>query len=192
MRDIIRSRFVSNGFDYFDVCGNHDLYGLRWDNVFNQTLIYNFNGLKIVAGPMWTHFDGMAGVVREAQRYINDFRCIEKGPGLSGVLKAGDMKAECNAFMATVELTRPDVVVSHFAPDPQSSHPRFAGSQLNAYFCPTVLKHLDFRPKLWLHGHIHDPVDYKIGETRVVANPLGYPRETYFPDSMYRMKVIEV
>ena len=28
--------------------------------------------------------------------------------------------------------------------------------------------------KLWVHGHIHDPVDYIINETRVVSNPRGY------------------
>ena len=28
--------------------------------------------------------------------------------------------------------------------------------------------------KYWVHGHMHDPVDYTIGETRVLANPRGY------------------
>jgi hypothetical protein len=28
--------------------------------------------------------------------------------------------------------------------------------------------------RVWVHGHMHDPVDYKIGETRVLANPRGY------------------
>jgi len=28
--------------------------------------------------------------------------------------------------------------------------------------------------KVWVHGHMHDPVDYMIGETRVLANPRGY------------------
>jgi hypothetical protein len=29
--------------------------------------------------------------------------------------------------------------------------------------------------KLWIHGHIHRPTSYRIGETRVVSNPRGYP-----------------
>ena len=28
--------------------------------------------------------------------------------------------------------------------------------------------------KHWVHGHTHDPFDYKIGECRVVCNPRGY------------------
>jgi predicted phosphodiesterase len=28
--------------------------------------------------------------------------------------------------------------------------------------------------KVWVHGHMHDPVDYMIGDTRVVSNPRGY------------------
>ena len=35
----------------------------------------------------------------------------------------------------------------------------------------------DLQPKLWIHGHTHDRCDYAIGNTRVVANPLGYPTE---------------
>ena len=31
--------------------------------------------------------------------------------------------------------------------------------------------------KLWVHGHTHDEFDYKIGITRVVCNPRGYPKE---------------
>jgi Icc-related predicted phosphoesterase len=28
--------------------------------------------------------------------------------------------------------------------------------------------------KVWCHGHMHDPCDYMIGDTRVVTNPRGY------------------
>ena len=30
-------------------------------------------------------------------------------------------------------------------------------------------------PALWVHGHIHTSSDYRIGATRVVCNPRGYP-----------------
>jgi hypothetical protein len=34
---------------------------------------------------------------------------------------------------------------------------------------------LDFpNIKYFLHGHMHDPVSYNIGTTRVVSNPRGY------------------
>ncbi|VUM19025.1 hypothetical protein PGKDCPLP_03529 [Stenotrophomonas maltophilia] len=28
---------------------------------------------------------------------------------------------------------------------------------------------------LWVHGQVHDSLDYRIGRGRVVCNPLGYP-----------------
>jgi hypothetical protein len=28
--------------------------------------------------------------------------------------------------------------------------------------------------KTWVHGHMHDAVDYMIGETRILSNPRGY------------------
>ena len=30
---------------------------------------------------------------------------------------------------------------------------------------------------LWIHGHLHTQKDYKIGNTRVICNPRGYPDE---------------
>ena len=32
-------------------------------------------------------------------------------------------------------------------------------------------------PDLWIHGHTHVALDYRVGECRVVCNPLGYPQE---------------
>jgi hypothetical protein len=31
--------------------------------------------------------------------------------------------------------------------------------------------------RLWVHGHIHFHSDYTLGQTRVLANPRGYPTE---------------
>ena len=34
-----------------------------------------------------------------------------------------------------------------------------------------------YQPALWIHGHMHDPVDEQLGKTRLVANPAGYAYE---------------
>jgi Icc-related predicted phosphoesterase len=36
---------------------------------------------------------------------------------------------------------------------------------------------LENQPNLWIHGHTHQAFDYKIGNTRVLTNPKGYPHE---------------
>ncbi|AIY40495.1 Ser/Thr protein phosphatase family protein [Collimonas arenae] len=71
----------------------------------------------------------------------------------------------------------PTVVISHHAPSPQSVHPKYAGSALNACFVSDLEQQiLKWQPALWLHGHLHDSFDYRIGATRVVCNPRGYAR----------------
>lgn len=69
----------------------------------------------------------------------------------------------------------PTVVVTHFAPSRRSIAPRFAGSPVNTCFVSDLeAQILRWQPALWLHGHTHDSFDYRIGRTRVVANPRGY------------------
>ena len=67
------------------------------------------------------------------------------------------------------------VVVTHFAPSRGSIAPRFAGSPLNACFIAD-LEALVARSgaALWIHGHTHDSFDYRLGGTRIFANPRGY------------------
>ena len=83
--------------------------------------------------------------------------------------------AQVNKFKAA----DPDcvvIVMTHHAPSFQSIPERYAGDVLsNAY-----ASHLNFglfthgQPDIWIHGHLHDEVDYWINETNVISNPYGY------------------
>ncbi len=69
----------------------------------------------------------------------------------------------------------PTVVITHFAPARGSIAAQFIGSALNACFVSDLeARILRWQPALWLHGHMHNSCDYRIGNTRVVANPRGY------------------
>lgn len=71
-----------------------------------------------------------------------------------------------------------DVVVTHHLPSERSVHPQYLGSPLNQYFvAPLDDVIASQRPRLWIHGHTHEPMDYTLGDTRVVANPRGCPGE---------------
>ena len=76
-----------------------------------------------------------------------------------------------------MELDKPflgrTIVVTHHGPHPLSIHPRYAGSRVNGGFV-SDLTTLLLKADLWLHGHIHDSMDYRVGGCRVVANPAGY------------------
>ena len=72
----------------------------------------------------------------------------------------------------------PSVVVTHHAPHPKSINERYALDPLNVAFASDLSEViLEGRPQLWLHGHTHTSSDYRIGATRIVANPHGYGRE---------------
>ena len=68
------------------------------------------------------------------------------------------------------------VVVTHFAPSLRSADPRYGINPGTAGFC-NALDDLLTQAQLWLHGHLHCPIDYTVGNCRVVANPLGYARK---------------
>jgi Icc-related predicted phosphoesterase len=69
------------------------------------------------------------------------------------------------------------VVVSHHAPSPQSvdeyyKHDYHMNAGYHSYLDDFIMDHPQI--KAWVHGHMHDPVDYMIGTTRVLSNPRGY------------------
>ncbi len=69
------------------------------------------------------------------------------------------------------------VVISHHAPARGSIHPKYAGSPVNASFVSDLeLQLRRWKPSLWVHGHVHDSHDYRVGDTRVLCNPRGYAR----------------
>jgi Icc-related predicted phosphoesterase len=80
-------------------------------------------------------------------------------------------------FLETIEPN--DVVITHHMPSHRSVHPRWINSPYNRFFvCPEAEPIIEAtQPKMWIHGHTHDTVDYAYGKTRVVCNPCGYPGE---------------
>ena len=46
--------------------------------------------------------------------------------------------------------------------------------------------------KLWIAGHTHESFDYRVGETRVVGNPAGYPGAPRDPRLFRPDRVVEV
>ena len=68
----------------------------------------------------------------------------------------------------------PRVVVSHHLPSWRSVAPAYLRAASNAAFA-SDLDGLLQQSALWIHGHTHHSFDYRVGATRVVANPRGYP-----------------
>jgi hypothetical protein len=73
---------------------------------------------------------------------------------------------------------RATVVVTHHAPSPRSIDPRYEDDLTSAAFVARRDRLVrETGAALWVHGHVHASFDYRIGETRVLANPRGHPGE---------------
>jgi hypothetical protein len=82
-------------------------------------------------------------------------------------------------FKTVLELNRdkPFVIITHHGPSFQSVNEKYVHDKtMNGGYASNldefVLDHENI--KVWVHGHMHDPVDYLIGTTRVLSNPRGY------------------
>ena len=80
--------------------------------------------------------------------------------------------------MGTETDARATVVVTHHAPSPRSVDPRYEDDLTSAAFVARRERLVrETGAALWIHGHVHASFDYRIGETRVLANPRGHPGE---------------
>ena len=72
------------------------------------------------------------------------------------------------------ELKPGAIVLSHHAPLLERiCDPRWTDNEINSCFS-TDLTDLVKTSSVWAFGHTHWPCDFKIENTRVVSNPLGY------------------
>ena len=69
----------------------------------------------------------------------------------------------------------PTVIVTHHAPASGSVEARFRHDALSPSFASAHDGLVaSSGAALWLHGHTHAVFDYRLGETRVLCNPVGY------------------
>lgn len=200
------------------VPGNHDFYGGRLGNLLNiwraqalrshVTVLYNevfdWDGIDILGTPLWSGLDLRRDVIEEAflrrtlPMRIADFSCIFQSDGKGWTV--GQMLKEsekARAFLQqelTLRRERKKVVVTHWPPAKESISPDFIGDELNPYFV-NDLPELVQLANLWLHGHVHDSFDYRLGDDpergRVACHPRGYPGERN-GRAPYQPKIIEI
>jgi Icc-related predicted phosphoesterase len=74
--------------------------------------------------------------------------------------------------------SQPIVVITHHAPSALSLPAIFRTDLTGAALVSPLDDFIhQSNINLWIHGHVHKTLDYKIGNTRVICNPRGYPRE---------------
>ncbi len=82
------------------------------------------------------------------------------------------------------------IVVTHMLPTFACVSPMWAGDPTNVLYVSDLEDLvLEKKPKLWFHGHSHEPLDMMIGDTRMLRNPIGYPG--YIHD-LSTVKILEI
>jgi predicted phosphohydrolase len=183
----------------FYVMGNHEHYrGKFWktktelESIIpsNVTLLENqceeYEGVLFVGATLWTDMNKSDPMtLHSMENYMNDYRAITfKYPQYNAYHKMRPMDTvkmhhESKRYIeetVKAHADKPVVVITHMAPSFMSVHDKYRGELSNGAYCSDlsdlILDHPNI--KTWVHGHMHDPVDYMIGDCRVVCNPRGY------------------
>jgi predicted phosphohydrolase len=184
----------------FMVMGNHEHYhGKFWKTKTelmsmlppNVTLLENeseeYEGVLFVGATLWTDMNkGDPLTLASMKNYMNDYRVITYHyPQYNAYHKMRPedtvkMHIESRRYIkqqAENNPEKPIVVITHMGPTHMSINEKFRHEPISngAYVSDLSNLILD-NPniKVWVHGHVHDPVDYMIGDTRVLCNPRGY------------------
>jgi hypothetical protein len=203
-------------YDTFDFDATHDRLqatcqrlGIQW--LERESLV--MGGVRLLGTTLWTDFDALSPqalsassqgtqpaanllaqqlkardkAFRAANYYLKKTLTTRHGaPWLAEGLR--EQALVCHAWLRSAlaqPFDGPTVAITHFAPSLRSADPRYGLVPGTAGFCNALDDLLPYA-QLWLHGHLHAPSDYRVGNCRVVANPLGYARKNeqqgYRPD----------
>lgn len=198
--------------------GNHDYEGCRYDDALAAArracagtdihLLVNdrldLGGVRFLGTPLWCdprrpgleEQEVMAAVER-----LTDLRRARDHRGRPlDVAWLVRQHQHARAFLAA-QLAQapqqPTVVFTHWPPSRRSQSLAFA-REPHAGYWTAECEDLVVQATCWLHGHIHDSLDYRLGTDpargRVLANPRGFSRTFNLPQNpgFVQPKIIRV
>jgi predicted phosphodiesterase len=157
----------------------------------NDSVVLDIGGggtrVRFTGGSLWTDYkvfgdNNAAPAMRAALRGLNDHRLItwrkrpwkrfrpEEAALMHSVSKNFLIKTLATPFPG------PTVVVCHHG-HWRSAHPQYQTDILTAAYVSNLTFIEESQPDLFIHGHVHSSSDYRVGRTRVLCNPRGYPGE---------------
>ena len=182
------------------VPGNHEYYGGRYIDV-RQSLktffLNNYPNMMVldndveeiedvwfIGATLWADMDkGNEMTKLICRTEVADYVYIFHEPGVK-ISPDDSIKWHQNdvTFLKESLVASKDqrvVVITHHAPSFQSIAQKHKESKTNGAFASNLEYIIDDNPHIvmWIHGHVHTPFDYQIGNTQVICNPRGYPGE---------------
>ena len=184
----------------FYVMGNHEHYRGRFDKtkeilqnmmpdnvVILDKDIVEYRGVMFMGATLWTNCNNMDSMTMwHIKHAMNDYNVITNHyhdrnvyHKLTPEHTASDHVKTMQYFreMLSIHRDKSFVVITHHAPSFASVPEQYRHDKLlNGAYASDLSEDILDNPniKVWVHGHMHEPVDYMIGETRVLSNPRGY------------------
>ncbi|WP_265130018.1 metallophosphoesterase [Chryseobacterium oranimense] len=184
------------------VLGNHEYYKGSYPKTLNkiketaensnvfvlENEFVDIDGIRFHGATLWTDFsifgDPMYyGMI--CQPKMNDYKKIKRDPSYSKMRTIDTFKIHQFSKLWLKESLESssdlkNIVVTHHAPSIQSVPEPYKKDPLTAAYASDLEDFImEYQPKYWIHGHIHTPCRYKIGETEIICNPHGYIDEKY-------------
>jgi predicted phosphodiesterase len=184
----------------FYVLGNHEHYRHSLHKTYNDmkqllpanvTLLENefeeYNGVVFLGATLWTDLNrGDPVTAWHLKSAMNDYKVIQNYYPEKGLYYKLTPEWTAEVHQQTVEYFKsvleqnthkPVVLITHHAPSFMSVNEKYKhDTTMNGGYASELGEFILDHPniKYAVHGHMHDPVDYMIGGTRVLANPRGY------------------
>ena len=174
--------YVTGNHEYYtDVFGRHSKahnslkeYSTIQPNFhWLQNTGVTIDGQKFYGCTLWTdQFGGSERYMQQSEGF-SDFWAI-KGFEVQDAVNQHNLSRKLMYY----QFLDNTVVITHHAPSILSVAPRWTGNIGNSNFYSNMDEFIkETKPKMWIHGHMHDASDYRLGDTRVICNPRGYPAE---------------
>jgi predicted phosphodiesterase len=158
---------------------------------------------RFVGASLWTDYRifgeaNRPAVMNACGAALNDHRRINwrKEPWLRfRPQEAAQLHHQSRAYIDSVLAVPFDgatVVITHHAVHWNSVLPKYRNDLVTAAFVSDMSATIEAcRPQLWVHGHVHNSSDYRVGKTRVVCNPHGYGDENPDFDGSFVVRIGE-
>lgn len=180
-----RGNFYSTRAKLREMAAQYKIHFLENESVIIDTVTF-------IGCTLWTDCNkGDPATMHDLQYSMNDYRTIrDDNLGFTKLKPSTTRAAHYNSIEYIARRAfkaRNPFVITHHLPHPLSVPPKYKDDyHMNGGFQSNLEYMFTSNIRYWVHGHTHDPVDYTLHNTRIIANPKGYPKER----SNYQLRTI--
>ncbi len=184
------------------VLGNHEYYKGSYPKILHkikeaaqdsnifvlENSFVDIEGIRFHGTTLWTDFSIFGNPVKYGmicQSVMNDYKKIRRDPSYSKMRTVDIFKIHQLSKLWLQESLEEakgmkNIVVTHHAPSIHSVPEQYKNDPVTSAYASNLEDLIqEYQPLYWIHGHIHTPSKYEIGNTKIICNPHGYIDEKY-------------